>query len=276
MGNLLGKLSCNVEIMRSPADRSTAVRPDGLSGMFASLDHEWRTLSRRGSLQARCQAWAAAEPALQGCANAHGIVSLVTWDGFQPAGAGNSVLTALLRQAVDSLAARAFLQAMLPRLRAERVLIPRYGHGVGDSRTRPADTLADLVAECYSAIRRHAGEDRDDVPRVVLQEATRRLRTARQAQRRYQARTVLLGPGNVGDLTAADLSVARSGAEWLTTALMDAVRSRRLSTFEASLVYGTRVKGLSASEVGRRSGLRPKAVYYALAQAERAFLMGTA
>ena len=57
---------------------------------------------------------------------------------------------------------------------------------------------------------------------------------------------------------------------------MEAVPVSRLSTFEASLVYGTRVKGLSASEVGRRSGLRPKAVYYALARAERAFLMGTA
>ena len=102
---------------------------------------------------------------------------------------------------MDPLAARALLQAMLPRLRRRGVLIARYGHGVGDSWKRPADTLADLVAECYSAIRRHAGEDRDDVPRVVLQEATRRLRTARrQAQRRYQARTVLLGPGNFGDL----------------------------------------------------------------------------
>ncbi len=252
------------------------MRPDGLSSIFASLDHEWRAMSRRGSLQARCRAWAAAEPALEGCANPHGIVSLVTWDGFQPAGVGNRVLTALLRQAVDPLAARALLQAMLPRLSAERVLIARYGHGVDDSWMRPADTLADLVAECYSAIRRHGGEDRDDVPRVVLQEATRRLRTARQAQRRYQARTVLLGPGNFDDRSATDLSVARSGAEWLATALMEAVRSSRLSTFEASLVYGTRVKGMSASEVGRRSGLRPKAVYYALAQAERAFLMGAA
>ena len=47
-------------------------------------------------------------------------------------------------------------------------------------------------------------------------------------------------------------------------------------TADARLVYGTRVKGLPASEVGRRAGMPPGAVYYALARAERALLLRAA
>ncbi|HXW81103.1 MAG TPA: hypothetical protein VEJ84_16500 [Acidimicrobiales bacterium] len=215
------------------------------------------------------------EPGLQQCAEPCALVSLVAWEGFQPSDAGRRALTALLRLAVDPLAARVLLQTMLPRLKTERALIGKYGHGVGESGQQPLDTVVDLVAECYSAIRRHAGEDRGDVARLLVQEATRRLRTARQSQRRYEARTLSLVPGHV-DAASADLSDARSEAEWLATALLDAVRSNRLSTLEASLVYGARVKGLPASEVGRCAGMRPKAVYYALAGAERALLTGAA
>jgi DNA-directed RNA polymerase specialized sigma24 family protein len=160
---------------------------------------------------------------------------------------------------------------MLPRIKAERVVSPEYGHGIGEGWQRPADTAADLVAECFAAVKRHAGEDRYDVARLVLQEATRKLRTARQAQRRYQDRTVLLMPDH-SMRACAELSTARSGPEWLAAALTEAVRSRRLSKTEARLVYATRVKGVPASEVGRCTGMPPKAVYYALAQAERTLL----
>jgi DNA-directed RNA polymerase specialized sigma24 family protein len=184
---------------------------------------------------------------------------------------GRRVLAALLRQAADPLAARTLLQALLPRIKVERVISPQYGHGIGEGWQQPADTVADLVAECFTAVKRHAGEDRDDVARVVIQEATRKLRTARQAQRRYHERTVLLVPDHSVH-ACAELSVARSGAEWLAAVLAEAVRSRHLSKTDARLVYATRVKGLPASEVGRRTGMPPKAVYYALARAERNLL----
>ena len=64
---------------------------------------------------------------------------------------------------------------------------------------------------------------------------------------------------------------ARGRSGW-PPRLRDAVRARRISLNEAQLVYGARVQGLPASEVGRRTGLAPKAVYYALAQAERALV----
>jgi DNA-directed RNA polymerase specialized sigma24 family protein len=239
--------------------------------VFERLDQEWRRLCSRPELGERSRTWAAAEPVLSGCHDASAMVGRVTWSGRRATTEASAVLAALLRQAGDPLAARALLQALLPRIRVERVLTAKYGHGVGEAWQRPADTIADLVAECFAAVKRHAGEDREDVGRVVLQEATRKLRTARQAQRRYHQRTVQLVPDHCAS-AAADLSTARSTAEWLAAALTEAVRSRRLSKAEAGLFYAARVQGLPASDVGRRAGMRPKAVYYALARAERALL----
>jgi DNA-directed RNA polymerase specialized sigma24 family protein len=151
------------------------------------------------------------------------------------------------------------------------VLLPAYGHGIGESGPACADTVADLVAECFAAIRRHAGEDRVDVPRLLVQEATRKLRTVRRAQHRYHERTVPIPVAHDG-WAATDLTASRSSAEWLAVALTDAVRSGSLTAAQAALVYATRVKGVPASEVGRHHGMRPRAVYYALAQAESALL----
>jgi hypothetical protein len=226
-------------------------------------------------MQVHVRAWAAAEPSLAGFADAGAIVAGVTWDGYQPSATGALVLSALLRQAAAYAAARALLQALLPRLKTERVTTPTYGHGIGQSWQCPADTVADLVAEAFAAIRHHAGEHRDNVTRLIVQEAARRLRTARQAQCRYQARSLVLLPDHAGR-APADILSARSGAEWLTAVLLDTVRRGRMSAGDAKLVYATRVKGLPASEVGRHQGMRPKAVYHALARAERALLAGAA
>ncbi len=242
--------------------------------LFDSLEREWRRALRSPALQAQAAVWAAAEPVLAGGSSLD-IVSRVTWDGYQPAPASALILSALLRQAASPLAARALLQALVPRMRAERVCTPTYGHGLGESWPRPADTVADLVAECFAAIKRHAGEDRSDVARLIVGEAARRLRTARQAQQRYQARTAALVSAPAAAV-AADISSARSGAEWLAGALVEAVRNGRLGTDQARLLYAIRVKGLPASEVGRCHGLAPKAVYYALACAERALLTSPA
>ena len=85
------------------------------------------------------------------------------------------------------------------------MLTPKYGHGIGEGWQRPLDTVADLVAECFAAVKSHAGEEVDDVARLVLQEATRKLRTARQAQRRYHYRTAILLSDHAR-YAAADLS----------------------------------------------------------------------
>jgi hypothetical protein len=260
--------------MSSPAQSRPPARARVGGAIFEGLEREWRRAVRSRAMQAEALAWSTIEPALQG-ASADDIIARVTWDGYRPSVAGAVVLSALLRQATDPRGARALLQALLPRIRAENVCTPMYGHGIAENWQRPGDTVADFVAECFSVIKRHAGENRADVDRLVVQEAARKLRTARQVQRRYQARTVALAPGHCARVPA-DLLSARSVAELLATAVLRAVKSGQLSSEEARLLYATRVKGLAASEAGRRQGMAPKAVYHALARAERALLVGMA
>jgi hypothetical protein len=240
-------------------------------GIFASLEREWRRTARSSAMRAQVRAWAATEPLLRGFASADAVIAGISWERYRPSPAGALVLSALLRQATAPLGARALLQALLPRIRLEDVFTATYGHRTGEGWPRPADTVADLVAECFVAIRRHAGEDRDDVARLVVGEATRRLRTARQVQRRYEVRTVVLLPDHSGR-QPVDLLAARSAAEWLAVVLSGAVRRGEMSAEAARLVYATRVKGTRASTVGRDQGMQPRAVYYALAKAERGLM----
>ena len=241
--------------------------------MFGALERDWERLASSPGIKDKVTAWGSAEPSLAGL-DAREVVERVAWEGYVPSAEGASVLSALLRLSACTYAARALLQALVPRMRAENVYTPTFGHRLGDRWRRPSDTAADFVAECFAAICRHAGEDRDDVCRLVVGEAVRRLRTARQVERRHQQRTVGLGVARASGQAGlgASLYSVRSEAELLAGAVLDAFRLGRLTPEQAAILYGTRVKGCPASEVGRRQGMAPRAVYHALAIAERALL----
>lgn len=255
-----------MSLLRMPVDD----RPARAFPVFLALEREWEHLAISAKMRASEPRWWAAEPTLAGL-HAGEIVGRVRWVGYWPCPEGAAVLSSLLRLAVCPFAARSLLQALLTRIRAENVYTRSFGHGVGDTWRRPADTAADFVAECFAAIRRHAGEDRREVPQLVVREAARRLRTARQAELRHQKRTLALASSE-GALVPTGLYSGRSGAEWLASAVLDALHRGLISQRQAILVYATRVKGLPASEVGRDQGLPPRAVYHALAVAERALL----
>jgi len=242
--------------------------------LFQGLAEDWRRITRSKAAQWHMDVRLGmdSEPVLCG-ANAYEVVARVTWDGYVPSPGGAVLLSALLRLAGAEVWARGLLQALLPRIRAENVYTAAYGYGVAECWQRPIDTAADLVAECFAAIRRHAGEDRDHVERLIVGEAARRLRTARQAQRRYQSRTATLMPCHASRATA-ELAASRSSAEWLASAILSALGRNALSAEDARLLYAVRVMGLPASEAGRSTGMAPKAVYHALVRAERALLAG--
>ncbi|HTW09510.1 MAG TPA: hypothetical protein VME46_18530 [Acidimicrobiales bacterium] len=238
--------------------------------VFDRLEREWEQLARSPLMQAEAARWADREPALApGRLGAGAVVGAVAWCGYEPGPGGQAVLSALLRVSLSPLAARALLQALLPRLRAERVNSPTYGHGLGEHSCFPSDTAAQLVAECYVGIRRHAGEDRTDVHRLLVTRAVRRLRTARQVQRRYQSRTVVLARPDLveGSVAARE---ALSEAEHLAGVVVSALQTGRLSLAQARLVYAARVQGWPAAVVGRATGMPPRAVYHALSRAEQA------
>ncbi|MGC8627116.1 MAG: hypothetical protein ACP5VR_06080 [Acidimicrobiales bacterium] len=267
-------------IGRAPTTAS-ASGPASSAEIFDRLDDEWWRVSRSSASMWVARELAAANPALAGCTNLADVVSLVRWEGLYPTEAAKRVLEALLRQASCPLVARALLQALLPRIRREKVTLPMYGHGLSEHCQDPCDTMSDLVAECYAAICRHSGEEHHHVARLVVQEAVRRVRTARQGQRRYQQRTQPLtevleaqaacAPSSGWGLEV-DLWRARTSAEWLASAVVDALRSGHMTLEEARLLCAVRVWGFRASEAGRRERLPKKAVYYALSRAEQALV----
>jgi len=271
-------MACLISSASTVASASDAASS---AAIFHQLDEDWQRVSRSSASMWAARELAVADPALAACANLADVVSLVRWQGLYPTEAAGSVLEALLRKASSPLVARALLQALLPRIRREKVTLPMYGHGLSEHCQDPADTISDLVAECYAAICRHAGEERSQVARLVVQEAARRMRTARQGQRRYQQRTQPLteavqrqvaraSSGSRG--LAVDLWRARTSAEWLASAVVDALRSGHMTVEEARLLCAVRVWGLRASEVGRRERLPERAVYYALSRAEQALV----
>jgi DNA-directed RNA polymerase specialized sigma24 family protein len=237
--------------------------------VFVALEREWGRLVSAPSLCEAQQRWWSAEAALRGAPAAE-IVTRVAWRGYSTTAEGAAVLSALLRVAVFPFASRCLLQALAPRIEAENVYTPTFGHRVGEGWRHPSDTAAELVAECFAAIVRHSGEDHGDVARLVVGEAVRRLRTARQAERRHQRRTVNLSSSAAA--LSVDLFATRSVPEWLAGAVVSALRQGRLNDQQAALLYATRVKGLPASEAGRLQRLPPKAVYHALSMAERALV----
>jgi len=137
------------------------------------------------------------------------------------------------------------------------------GQRLGLGYQRDAD--AELVAAVWEAIRSHAGESPRFPARYVIGVAVRSLRTRHQVEGRRPGHTVALGPHHLGP--GVELEAARTGAEQLAARLVEAVRSGALATDHARLLYATGVVGLRAVDAGRQVGLRPRAVYHALAKA---------
>jgi DNA-directed RNA polymerase specialized sigma24 family protein len=245
------------------------------------LATEWITIAQSSSGALALKRWQGAEPALRRHRALAEIPDSLPVAPPEPDDRG-ALLQALLRLSDDAVAARTLLQCLLPRIRHERVNLPRYGHGLSERSQSVEDTFADLVAECYFAICRHAGRDLGpdaNVSRLILQTATRRLRTIRQAQRRYWERTESLDvpvPPAALQAALADHRPARSDAEQLALSVVEAVQRRGLERSDAQLIYATRVTGLPASRAARMQGMKPKSVYYALQSAEQELLRRTA
>ena len=238
--------------------------------VYDELDLQWRHIGSTPAARARLAAWSDAEPVLRPYPTPAEVVGDIT--AARRSTHSRRLLRALLRASGDPFAARTTLQAMVPGLRAERVIQPCYGHRIDERWATPADTYADLVCATWETIRAHAGETCDDPERLVVRAATRQLRTRRQAHVRAQRRRVPLDPDlHVG--TVEMLDAGRTAAEQVTIALADAVRNATLSVEQARLLYATAVVGIDARKAGRLFGLaKPKAVYYALARAEAALV----
>jgi hypothetical protein len=224
----------------------------------ARLDREWEQISASPSAARRLAVWAAAEPPLAGYRNPRELLVAIAEPGR--AELAHEVLRCLLRQADDPLAARSFLQAVLPALRTAKMWYPIEDH------------WAEQVAAVWEAIRVHAGESPEYPARFIVRIAERRLRTERDAQRRRAARTEPLDPNHDGG--AVNLNDARTAVEQVEMRVLEAFRSGKLTAAQARLLYATAVVGLRASDAGR--ALRCRSVYRELDAAGATLLRASA
>jgi hypothetical protein len=161
-----------------------------------------------------------------------------------------ALFRALLRsQGVHPLLARASLQALVPGLVG---VARRLGWGRGGEWNDGGAFLADLIASAWEVVVSWSGEDRPYAALDVLSAVRCRMR--RQIVR-YRASLDVLTNGQQDDVRFSTPTVcALSDLEVLAATLED-LKDRGLDRADAAVIYGTRVLGLTVTEMAGLSGL---------------------
>ena len=176
-----------------------------------------------------------------------------------------AVLGALLRHAGEPLAARAVLQAVVPAL---RTLAARR---VGGSRhlTRQPweaddDFDADVVEVALRRIAALAGTSPTWPAQAICESTWMTVRAALVRSSRWGT------PASLEDEVANVVAgPARSDAEALALAVVDAVRAQRLAVDDARVIYATRVLGHTPAELASAQGRKVRALRAQRVRAER-------
>jgi hypothetical protein len=179
------------------------------------------------------------------------------------------LLAALLfRAGSDEWAARTFLQAVLPGLAAISRRFgdfgDRAGSGLADGWERLGDLDQQVVATAYEVMAEVGGEWHAWPANLVVGSTRKRVRCYAAGERRRSVRQVSDG-GLDQRLIAAP---ARSEAEELVAALIDAVERGLLSADDAGLVYNCRVGGALIDELAPLLGWGERRAYRHRVRAE--------
>ena len=230
--------------------------------LFEALDAEWAVVGASPRARDAFERWAMVEPALAGMASPAEAVR--SCRAATPVAAA-AVLGALLRHAGEPLAARAVLQALVPAL---RTLSARRAGG-SRQLTRQAweaddDFDADVVEVALRRIAALAGTSPTWPAQAICESTWMTLRAALVRSSRW-------GPPASLDDDVADVvaSAARSGAEALALAVVDAVRAQRLAVDDARVIYATRVLGHTPAELATAEGRKVRALRAQRVRAER-------
>lgn len=222
---------------------------------FAQLDADWTRLGASASARRRLVAWGEAEPVLAGHASPFDLVGFTHRAGPVVAG---PIEAALLRLAGgDNFAARTLLQVLAGRME-EAGFERRASLRVSEC---PDDIRAELLSHLWEAIMAAAGTGHNHPGRVLIDRAAGSLRTQRRADRRREARWVDLARV---PMPTTDLADARSAAEQVALAVLDAHRRGRLHHHHARLLLAA-VAGAPPRAVGTTAGPGLyRSVYYRL------------
>ncbi|HUA95975.1 MAG TPA: hypothetical protein VMB82_10655 [Acidimicrobiales bacterium] len=165
------------------------------------------------------------------------------------------VLQAMIRsQGVHPLIPRAILQAMMPGL---VVAAKRLSWGSGGDWQEPGPFLSDVVTTAWEVIVEWAGQDRDYAVLDLLSAVRCRLRRQLLAQRSARERLALgVDPDR---LRRPQWAPDTTDLDELARAVNRAVQ-HDLDSFDAAVLYGNRVLGLTIAELARLTGRSPRHV----------------
>lgn len=165
------------------------------------------------------------------------------------------VLQAMIRsQGVHPLVPRAILQAMMPGL---VVAAKRMSWGAGGDWQGPGPFLSDVVTTAWEVIVEWAGQDRDYAVLDLLSAVRCRLRRQLLRQRTARERLALgLDPDR---LRPPEWAPGTTDLDELARAVNRAVQ-HDLDPFDAAMLYGNRVLGLTIAELARITGRSPRHV----------------
>jgi hypothetical protein len=157
------------------------------------------------------------------------------------------VITAMLRSAdVDALVPRAIIEALIPGILA----LPR-SLDLADGPWCDFDAFyGDAISALWELTTRWSGTHRPYAAGDLLSAVRTRLRTLQATERRHRCRQTST-PDPLDTLPA---SIGRTGEELLAAAIVDAT-GHGLTIADASVLYATRVLGMSLAEVADIAGV---------------------
>lgn len=238
------------------------------SNIFRHLSTEWRRSGASPPAVAALARWATSHTELARFASPAEVV-----DRCNDRRAGEEaqgILAVLLYGAgEDRWAARTFLQAVLPGLAAISRRYCDFASEWNPMHESVWQKISDLdqqvVATAYELIHALSGELHAWPANKVVDGTRGRVRSYAIAELRRRSRQA---PDS--DLDAPELVAppARTPAEELVGALIDAVRHGRLSPVDAGMVYGSRVAGHRVEDLAPLVGCHERSAYRHRARAE--------
>lgn len=230
------------------------------TNLFRSLSVEWDRIGASAPARAALAHWASECPQLGGFATPAAVVEHCN-DRRSNEEAQVLLGELLWRAGSDPWAARTFLQAVLPGLAAISRRFGDFGDRAGRAPAQTWERLGDLdqqvVATAYEVMHDLAGARHPWPANLVVSGTRKRVRCYVAGERRRASRQV---PDTEleASLTAPP---ARSPAEELVAALIDAVERGLLSAADAGLVYNCRIRGAVIEDLAPLLGWGERRAY---------------
>lgn len=230
------------------------------------MNAEWEAISNSTDSRQAASLLAAAEPLIADL-GASDLKMLLT--GLQnlasssPPDAPAQLVRAMLRsQDVHPLVARCILQALIPGLIG---IARRLSWGSGGDWDGSGSFCVDLLTTAWEVVSEWSGQDRTYAVLDILSATRCRMRRKIEGCRRQRDHVVL-------GIDTESITVQASGLglttlEELALAIDDSV-GNGIDRFDAAVVYGTRVLGMSISEISKLSGQSQRRLQHRRRRAE--------